>query len=250
VVFEPRPPAGGNSLGQNFSQIPRPYVIEPPEWGERQYAQGETLSFQLVLAGRAIAQLPLIVWAFGKALARGVGKGDGRAALAQVWHLDGAEPVLILNGPEGRIADHVPDIRIPGGAVTAATLHFHAPLRLQNQGRRATVEEHTPHRLLMALIRRTALMAEFHGDGPLALDFSALARLAETLESERHLAWRDWSRYSSRQQKKMDLGGVIGRWTLRGELAPLLPFLHLGQWLHVGKEAAFGLGGYRLELCA
>jgi len=25
----------------------------------------------------------------------------------------------------------------------------------------------------------------------------------------------------------------------------LAPFLHLGQWLHVGKEATFGLGGYR-----
>ncbi|MBK7847400.1 MAG: CRISPR system precrRNA processing endoribonuclease RAMP protein Cas6 [Zoogloea sp.] len=43
-------------------------------------------------------------------------------------------------------------------------------------------------------------------------------------------------------------GGVIGSWRLTGEIAPFIPFLYLGQWLHVGKEATFGLGGYRLEL--
>jgi hypothetical protein len=46
----------------------------------------------------------------------------------------------------------------------------------------------------------------------------------------------------------MALGGVVGNWTLTGELAPFLPYLHLGQWLHVGKEATFGLGGYRLQI--
>ena len=69
----------------------------------------------------------------------------------------------------------------------------------------------------------------------------------ETLGSDKHLTWRDWTRYSCRQQQKMELGGVVGSWQLTGELAPFLPFLHLGQWLHVGKEAVFGLGGYDLE---
>ncbi len=40
------------------------------------------------------------------------------------------------------------------------------------------------------------------------------------------------------------LRGVVGTWKLGGDLAP---FLHLGQWLHVGKEATSGLGGYSLH---
>jgi len=78
AIFETRPPAGGTTL-QDFSQVPRPYVIEPPNWGARDYAPGEALAFHLVLAGRALEQLPLLLWAF--ALARGVGKGEGTAEL-------------------------------------------------------------------------------------------------------------------------------------------------------------------------
>lgn len=98
----------------------------------------------------------------------------------------------------------------------------------------------------MALVRRTALICEFHGTGPLSLDFSGLAQQAATIVSEKNLHWRDWTRYSSRQQQKMALGGVVGNWKLSGDLTLFMPFLHLGQWLHVGKEATFGLGRYRL----
>jgi len=45
----------------------------------------------------------------------------------------------------------------------------------------------------------------------------------------------------------MALGDVVGEWSLCGELGPFLPFLHLGQWLHVGKNATFGLGRYALS---
>jgi len=244
VVFETQPPAAGHAL-QKFSQVPHPYVIEPPQWGERNYAPGEALAFHLVLAGRALDQLPLVVWAFVKAFARGVGRGDGTARLARVVHV-GATETVVLDGPEKAITDHAAGISpwptLDGDSVT---LHFDTPLRLQTEGRRATADEYTPRRLLMALVRRVALIHEFHGPGPLALEFGELTRRAEAIVGEKDLRWRDWTRYSSRQQQKMALGGVVGTWTLTGDLGPFLPFLHLGQWLHVGKEATFGLGAYR-----
>ena len=247
VVFEPSPPVDGHPL-QNFNQIPRAYVIEPPQWGEKIYLPGETLSFHLVLAGCVLKQLPLILWAFHNGFQSGVGKGSGTASLARVWHVEGAAAVLILDGLGDHIATHetvVPPA--PTFAGNAVTLHFDAPLRLQTNGRRATAEAFTPRKLLTTLIRRIALVHEFHGPGPLSLDFKTLAVLADEQTSDKQLQWRDWRRYSSRQQQNMDLGGVIGSWKLTGDLSPFLTFLHLGQWLHVGKEATFGLGGYRLE---
>ena len=130
----------------------------------------------------------------------------------------------------------------------SATLAIDTPLRLQKNGRPIDGLQLVARDLLMALVRRIALIHEFHGAGPLALDFTDLADRAERIGSAKDLRWRDWTRYSSRQNQKMVLGGVVGRWTLTGDLAPFAPFLHLGQWLHVGKEATFGLGGYKLQI--
>jgi hypothetical protein len=241
VVFETRKAAGETAI-----QVPRPYVIEPPQWGERDYAPGEQLAFQLVLAGRAVGQLPLILHAFAHAFRQGIGRGDGKARLARVIHL-GVQETVVLESATSTLVPHETAPPAAPEMANEVTLHFESPLRLQDNGRRATADEYTPRRLLMAIVRRIALMNEHHGSGPLELDFSALARLSEGIAGEKNLQWRDWSRYSSRQKQKMALGGVVGNWKLKGELSPFLPFLHLGQWLHVGKEATFGLGGYRLS---
>lgn len=246
IVFEARPPASAHPL-QKFSHVPHPYVIEPPQWGERDYLPGETLAFHIVLAGRALEQLALIVWAFVKAFQRGVGRGDGTGRLLRVVHV-GATETPVLAGADTALVDHDTTVAPAPTFGAAVTLCFNTPLRLQDNGHRASADEYTPRRLLMTLVRRIALIAEFHGTGRLALDFPALAAAAERLGSEKTLRWRDWTRYSSRQQRKMDLGGVIGTWQLTGDLAPFAPFFHLGQWLHVGKEATFGLGGYQLQI--
>lgn len=227
--------------------MPHPYIIEPPQWGERDYAPGETLAFHLVLAGRALDQLALIVWAFVRTFQRGIGKGDGTARLLRVVHV-GADETVVLEGSASALAEHDHAVLpAPTFAGEQLTLHIDTPLRLQKNGHPIDGRQLVARDLLMALVRRTALIHEFHGPGALPLDFTALAQQAETIDSEKDLHWRDWTRYSSRQQQKITLGGVVGTWTLQGDLGPFLPFLHLGQWLHVGKEATFGMGGYRLQ---
>lgn len=245
AIFETRPPRDRAPTLQDFSQVPRPYVIEPPTLGERLYARGERLAFHIVLAGRALEHLRLIIEAHVRAFRRGVGKGDGTAELRRVVH-EGPPEQVVQEGAGGAIAPHVPSLPPVPDLGPAVVLRFHSPLRLQTNGRRATAGELTARKLLMALVRRVALLAEFHGSGPLALDFAALARQAETIASDTALRWQDWARWSNRQRQGMALGGYVGEWRLEGGLAPFAPFLHLGQWLHVGKEATFGLGGYRL----
>lgn len=248
IIFETRPPEGAAPALQAFSQTPKPYVIEPPSMGERAYQPGETLAFHIVLAGRALDHLALILWAYARALGRGVGPGDGTARLLRVVH-EGEAETVVLEGSDGRLQDHAARIAPAPAIGNCVTLRFHTPLRLQSNGRRATVEELTPRRLLMALVRRVALVCEFHGAGPLPLDFTGLARSAEAVQGQHRLRWADPHRYSSRQQRHIPQGGWLGDWTLQGALEPFAPFLHLGQWLHVGKEATFGLGGYRLLAC-
>lgn len=252
AIFAPLPPAT-HSL-QTFSQIPAPYVIEPPAWGSRVLAPGETLTFHHVLIGRALHELPLIILAWRRALARGVGAGDGTADLLRVVHCGAAGDEEIHRPEVGTIAAHqqvVLTVPQTDDALTSATtLRFETPLRLQQDGHALPPEKLQARTLLMALARRTSLLAEFHcEEGVLAADFAALRAACDEIREERKLTWLDWTRFSSRQQQKMALGGVIGTWRLEGQLAPFAALLQLGQWLHVGKEAAFGLGRYTLANC-
>ena len=54
AIFAPPPPA--SHVLQKFSQIPVPYVIEPPDWGARRIDVGETFAFHMVFIGRALRE--------------------------------------------------------------------------------------------------------------------------------------------------------------------------------------------------
>jgi hypothetical protein len=82
----------------------------------------------------------------------------------------------------------------------------------------------------------------------LAVDFRALIEQARAVRLVRdETRWTTWSRYSSRQDRRMEWAGPVGTATYEGDLTPFWPYLVFGQWTHVGKGATFGLGGYRLE---
>ena len=258
-VFEAPPPAAEHAQ-QKFSNIPNAYVVEPPlatpSLAPTDLQAGDTLTFQMVLAGEAIAQLPLIVFAWQRALAHGLTRERTVADLQLVeWvDADGACHGIWQAGAPV-LQQHMATINVPPGSAaaptTGITLHIHTPLRLQHQGHPLRPDKLSPRALVAALARRVALVLEFHAGQPeWGAQVPALVQLAETLHDVRDLHWHDWTRYSSRQQQEMTLGGVLGSWTLRGSpeaLCALWPWLWLGQWLHVGKNATMGMGGYTLQ---
>jgi hypothetical protein len=125
--------------------------------------------------------------------------------------------------------------------------------------------------LFGALLRRIALLMYAHGDGgtlplPSGCSIDALSalryfydrsaqqpdarqairdayRLAEQVVMAREgLHWEEWERYSTRQETRMKLGGVLGTVCYTGPVGPFLPYLHVGEYIHVGKNTTFGLG--------
>lgn len=253
-LFEAPAPAA-HAL-QRFSQIPNPYVIEAPPWGCTTLAAGQTLSFSLVLIGHALDNLARIAAALRHALAQGLTRQRSRGELVAIdWECaapgtNGESDWQSLWRPgQTALADHSARLCLPVPPPDPARLSlvFETPLRLQQQGHPVRIDALTARKLIADLLRRISLLFEFHAGQPgLVPDPRALVRHAESLEEERALHWQDWSRYSSRQRQAMTLGGALGHWHLSGELAPLWPWLWLGQWLHVGKNASMGLGRYRL----
>lgn len=252
TIFESLPPTQEGRL-ERVREAPKPYVIEPPSGGQRIWTEGEVLSFHLVLMGPALHQLPLLVFAWKQALARGVGpehkRGKGR--LLRVWQTDLPEGELCVFDAEGEgeVLPCVPmTLPPPPPAVEGYRLSFYAPLRIQQNGRALANKELSLPHLLRALFRRQWFLARCYGEGR-DEDMGLLPVLLQSVEGmseSRHLRWHDWQRFSNRQQRKMVLGGLVGEWVLRGAVADLWPLLWYGQFLHVGKEAVFGCGGYRL----
>lgn len=251
-------PPQQTQLGQRFSQVPNPYVVEPPAPGTRRVPVGEPLVWHMVLVGdETLRQLPLVVHAWQRSLRH----GWGREAVRTVGELREVRAI----GADGQaidvwdpVADRViahsaqwqaPDLSIGHEPPDGLVLNILTPLRLQHEGHPLSVRELSPRVLVAHLLRRVSLMLELHmGISQAPFDARALVGHAETLRDDRtQLRWKDWTRYSSRQKQEMTLGGVMGRWLLRGELAPLWPWLYLGQWLHLGKNATMGMGAYTLE---
>lgn len=257
AIFES--PAPDEHAMQKFSHVPNPYVLEPPADGARRLNPGETLEFGLVLVGKAIEHLPLITFCLRRTLDRGFGEsnGIGRGELQEVaWQsrvsgpgVSPAEWIVLWEPSVKAMLSHPAQSAAPLSlASTSLRLRLLTPLRLQHNGRPLGPSELTPRKFIADLLRRVTLLGEFHGDlVPAIEDPQALVQLASTLHHEAELHWFDWSRYSSRQKQEMSLGGVLGEWRWHGDLAPLLPYLWLGQWLHVGKNATMGLGHFTLE---
>jgi hypothetical protein len=98
-----------------------------------------------------------------------------------------------------------------------------------------------------SLLRRVSNLLYFHSEIDLGVDFRDLiARAGDISLTHDATRWQDWTRYSSRQSVAMDLGGFVGEARYAGDLGPFLPLLLLGEYVHVGKNATFGLGRMRI----
>jgi hypothetical protein len=253
AIFETPPQP--TQFAQRFSQMPNPYVIEPPA-GAVTLRQGEPWAFHMVLVGDATwQQLPLIVSAWQRALRSGLGQARVAGSLLAVDAVDGggeANPVFDLAAKRLAGAQPLLDLHelvTRGGETPAALdLAIDTPLRLQHESKPLRPGDLTPRVFMTHLLRRISLMLEVHlGIQPLPSDVPALLAGADEVQHDAvQLRWLDQRRFSARQGQELPQGGVVGRWIWKGTLASLLPWLVLGQWLHVGKGATAGLGGYRV----
>lgn len=248
-IFEtPVPP--GSARMRRYRTAPHPFVLAWDGLSKNHFAAGERFAFELTLIGRAIDYLPYFIYVFDELGRRGLGRARGRYELLGIYSIapDSTEE-LIYSGRDKTLKSSVEAISgadLPRDQEMAGvTLRFVTPTRIIYSGQHVLDLEF--HILIRNLLRRISNLSYFHCGQELDLDFKGLIARAEGVRCvRRELAWRDLERYSTRQEAKMKLGGFVGEASFEGALGDFMPFLRLGEHIHVGKGTSFGLGRYRI----
>ncbi|HQU73365.1 MAG TPA: CRISPR system precrRNA processing endoribonuclease RAMP protein Cas6, partial [Calditrichia bacterium] len=124
------------------------------------------------------------------------------------------------------------------------TLQFLTPAQIKIKGK----IQHQPtfEQLIRGVLRRYQSLKHFHSDEPrefFEVDLQEAARVKVANDDVRS---DGFVRYSNRQKRAIAMQGFTGSITYQGNLAPFLPWLQVGELIHVGKGAVFGMGWYRI----
>lgn len=237
-LFEGVKPLNVKNL-QSSPDIPSPHIFKTITEQIYYLLDKQQINVSIILIGEATKRLSVLIKAMSLAGENGIGKVRTPLKLMQVKQTNATLPLLILENdilkpplsPQSPLIPAVP---------TAISLLFKTPYR-------AKETEFKISFFLMQIIRRVSSLQGFYTDQPLNTDFKQFKALTNNVEVEENIFRQQDSRYSARHQQKLDTSGFMGKITLKMEgIEALWPYLYLGQWLHVGKNASFGYGCYEL----
>lgn len=133
---------------------------------------------------------------------------------------------------------------VPNG-VDEIELEFLTPTSIKVSGK--WTSHLTFEHLIRNLLRRIRFLSYFHCGEDLEVDARAVIDAAKAVTHVSNFHWIRADRYSYRTEKSIPMGGFIGKIRFTGALEPFLPFIYLGEYLHIGHHTAFGHGQYRIN---
>jgi hypothetical protein len=278
AVFQPFVPDGSEKISRN-RDIPRPFVIKPPLETKEIYQPGERLSFDVVLVGKIKDYLPYFIVTFKELSQAGLGWNRTPVDLVGVDHLERDGRIVPVYTKEDNVvrppaeaiswadlcasqngsSDRVDILRRRSaqarvapwesnngaGKATRVKLRFLTPTLLRADGVLSRRPSFGP--LAKRLRDRINALSYFYCGAGLDIDFRGFGDAAEKVRTASDsTGWVESSRYSRRREVSQDLSGFVGEATFEGDLGMFLPYLKLGEYLHVGKNAVFGNGWYEI----
>jgi hypothetical protein len=239
---------------RKYPYAPHPFVLTPPLDGRTVLPPGAALDIDLTLIGPGLKYLSHFLVVFETMGRRGRYGGTFRLKAAVrrsdcAPHAACSEP-LIYDGLTRKLLA-VPAPWTPPtepDRVSRLQLDFLTPLRMRTAGRYNARPDFVA--IVHALLRRIHLLSALYGsgDGDTAWmkPLLRIADQAQTVRSEFSLF--RWSRMSCRQRRLVDMDGVLGSLEVGGSLGPLVPYLRMGEFVHVGSGTAMGLGRYAFRI--
>lgn len=235
--------------GMKISSLPHPFVIEPPLTTQTLFSEGMSFDFTLLLFGEVNDSLPYFIYAFDRMGKMGIGSRiDGRGQFSLKAVKTGGE-VIYSDADQVLRNRHEVLLKLgePRESVSCIRVTLETPLRFKFENR---LGKDLPfHVLVRIMLRRISSLLVGYGNENPDLDYKGLVQKAKNVRvADSTLQWSDWRRYSHRQERGMQMGGLAGSVTYEGEIGEFLPLLEFCARVHLGKQTTFGLGKIRVDL--
>ncbi len=240
----PRPPRA--EMMRKVNTVPLPHIFHSDQTGEATIAPGDQFSHGLILVGAACKRLPAVIRAMEKSGQLGFGPARAKARLIEVSQILPDNRRRLIADQRTVINDSIMEQPPVPPAPEALRMRFLTPYLPSDKSFRPDRLEMS--RLLMTVVRRVSLLQYFYMGVPLEADFRGLKEVAGRTEIIRIDLHRQKNTcWSARQGKTVEFPGFLGTvdFSLKN-IEVFLPFLHLGQQLHIGKQASKGFGRYEL----
>ncbi|MHB2156397.1 CRISPR system precrRNA processing endoribonuclease RAMP protein Cas6 [Calditrichota bacterium GD2] len=233
---------------QNTEETVKPFVINPPLSSKEFFLKNEKFYLQLILIGKAIDYFPYFVYSFIKMGKEGIGNPSGKYSITAIKNIknDGGKNEIYLSDKNTLInkIERISLDDISSDMRPQVTLNFLTPTQIKQEGK--VVSKINFEVLLKAILRRYHRLRYIHGDGK-RIDFNIDWDAVRNIQVIRHdVEEKRFRRYSNKQKRSIPIRGITGKVVLKGNLSPFYHWLKIGEYLHVGKGATFGLGWYRV----
>lgn len=216
--------------------IPHPYIIANDLSIVSTITAGQTFRLQVKLIGFASNETDRVIHAFKRLGMLGVGTKRGRYELVSAQTLDISLYECFMQDAEKE----------------SLVMQLDTPLKLKQERGELCYGRLRFGVFFRLLLKRIINLNNIYGRGrqfekqAIEAEKQALIAKAKEIESKEATRWIDLMRYSSRQSKRLKIGGIIGSVVFSGKLDDFYPYLKIGEVLHAGLHTTSGFGRYRI----
>ncbi len=234
-------------------ETPRPMHFAANFSGPVCFAPDDLFAFTLTLFGKAVEQVPYLVFALKELGQSGFTREQTKAVLEEVKTIGDSARRVYVRGVE-RLEPIVPESlhlappTIGDDDDREIELRFETPVSFKDKQTGKVLNLPEFPRLVGSILRRLTSLCVVSGFPAPAWDFAGIMEQARTVTTaDVNGRFVRWERYSQRQHQRSYWGGMLGSVVYRGRVAPFLPLLRAGEIFHVGRGISFGQGRYRIE---
>ena len=240
-IFE-SPIEKNNKLLTGANKASHPFILNCDEDVNNSF---DKLKFNLTLFGRGIDYFPYIYYAFLKAGINGLFK---RRYLYEI------ENVKSENKPvnDGK-SDYLEIPETKKWKINLDTnekvekeikLALLTPLRIKIKGKYTSQISYSD--ILYTAARRVKFLCGLYGEN----SNKNISKMVDTLSTKKasyKINWKEYTRYSARQESKMKLGGIYGQIKIEGKFSEFeLSLLKFSEIFGLGKNTGLGFGKIRI----